>query len=361
MDDDWVLPAAVFVGVQYAIAIAVSAALDFPHVPPLFGYFVIGCVVTLVGTVLLLLRTMWTLYRSGEAQPTTALVALVRKHRSRLLAAALGIQLVVLQVGSLTWLKALMPLIVPFWADPYFAGLDRAIFGTDPWKLLVPLKPVEPLIDTVYALWFPIKAYTMAALLLSLPSFRKSRACLAYFYTVGIFGVLGQYAFSSAGPLFYKIAGFGDHFTSLEPHLTPAVKAARAYLWDAYLTGGDRIGSGISAMPSVHVAVAAWVALTVQSVFRPAAILGWTFFLVILVGSVYLGWHYGVDGIAGAAAALLSWALAGRTILILTAWRWRSNLGRSRMHHLPGLEHAVSPRTADRAPPSSRRSVVAEE
>ena len=315
MDEDWVIPAAMFVGVQYAIALSLSVALGFPHIPPLLGYVTIGAMVTVGGGVWLLLRTLWRLYRSGIDHPAREIAALIASHQRRLAIAILGIQLVVLQMGSLTWLKTLMPLVVPFWADAYLANLDAVIFGTDPWRLLTPaLDPIGPFIDAVYAAWFPIKSFVVAALLISLPSFSKSRAALAYFYTVGIFGVLGQFALSSAGPLFYEMAGFGTRFADLETHLTPAVKAARAYLWQSYVTGGDKIGTGISAMPSMHVALAAWVALTLGSAFPRAAPFGWAFLGTILVGSVYLGWHYASDGVAGVAAAFAAWMLAGLTV-----------------------------------------------
>jgi membrane-associated phospholipid phosphatase len=308
-DSDWVLPALVFVAFQYAVALTLSARLGFPHVPPLFGYFLVGMVVTVAGGVFLMLRSMWHLMAAGEQRPASALLTQLAANKSRILIGILGIQLVVLQIGSLTWLKSMMPLVVPFWADPMLADLDKAIFGTDPWRLLLWLKPAEPLIDHVYALWFPAKSLVMAAILISPPGFRKSRAALAYFFTVGLFGVLGQYAFSSAGPLFYEMAGFGTRFADMP--LTPVVQTARAYLWNTYLTGGEAIGSGISAMPSVHVALAAWIALSLRSVFPRMAILGWTFFGFIMVGSVYLGWHYAVDGIAGTLAAAVSWKLAG--------------------------------------------------
>ena len=308
-DRDWVFPALVFVAIQYSIALALSVRLGFPHIPPLFGYFVIGLLVTVAGGVILMLRSMWRLIVAGEQRPAAALLAQLRAGRSRIFIAVIGIQLVVLQIGSLTWLKSMMPLVMPFWADPMLANLDHAIFGTDPWRLLMWLRPVEPLIDYVYALWFPIKSLVMAAILVSPPSFRKSRAALAYFLTIGIFGVLGQFAFSSAGPLFYEIAGFGHRFADLP--LTPVVQSARTYLWNNYLTGGDGIASGISAMPSIHVALALWIVFSLRSVFPRLAVLGWTFFAFIAVGSVYLGWHYAVDGIAGALAALVSWKLAG--------------------------------------------------
>jgi hypothetical protein len=36
--------------------------------------------------------------------------------------------------------------------------------------------------------------------------------------------------------------------------------------------------------------------------------------LVILVGSVHLGWHYAVDGYAGIAGALILWWIAGAAL-----------------------------------------------
>ncbi len=311
-DADWVFPALAFVAVQYVIALTLSIHFGFPHTPPILGYFVIGFLLTAAGGVILMLRVMWRLVKAREQRPTRAIATLLVENQSQILVAILGIQLVVLQVGSLTWLKTMMPLTVPFWADPMLADLDHAIFGTDPWRLLTWLKPVEPLIDATYSLWFPIKSLTMAAILISPPSFRKSRAALAYFYTIGIFGVVGQYALSSAGPLFYDLAGFGQRFAEMP--MTSIVAGARAYLWDSYVTGGDKIGSGISAMPSIHVAMAAWVALTVRSAIPRLWLLGWIFYAVILVGSVYLGWHYAVDGIAGTIAALLSWRLSASTL-----------------------------------------------
>ena len=233
MDEDWVYPATCFVAVQYVLALGVSLALGFPAVPPIVGYMAVGLVVMLAGALILIARTVWVFAKSGERRPLRSLADKIGRNRRPLLIAALGIQLVVLQVGSLTWLKSMMPLVVPFWADPMLADFDRAVFGTDPWKLLLFLKPAEPLIDWVYAFWFPVKSYVMAALLISLPSYRKSRAILAYFYTIGLFGVMGQFVFSSAGPLFYELAGFGHRFSDLEPHLSPLVKTARTYLWNA--------------------------------------------------------------------------------------------------------------------------------
>lgn len=58
----------------------------------------------------------------------------------------------------------------------------------------------------------------------------------------------------------------------------------------------------------------AWVAIVAQTTYRPLAVLGWTFYAFILVGSVYLGWHYAVDGIAGTIAAVVAWRLSEITL-----------------------------------------------
>jgi membrane-associated phospholipid phosphatase len=87
------------------------------------------------------------------------------------------------------------------------------------------------------------------------------------------------------------------------------------YLWSNYLDKGSRVGTGISAFPSLHVAGAAWVAIFASSQFRKLSIIAWAYFGLILIGSVYLGWHYALDGLAGLAIAAAAWRLA--------AWRRR--------------------------------------
>jgi membrane-associated phospholipid phosphatase len=60
-------------------------------------------------------------------------------------------------------------------------------------------------------------------------------------------------------------------------------------------------------MPSLHVGLAAWLAIVVASCFPRLKLIAWAYFAVILFGSVYLGWHYAIDGVAGLAIAWLAW------------------------------------------------------
>ena len=78
--------------------------------------------------------------------------------------------------------------------------------------------------------------------------------------------------------------------------------------------GSDAIvmGGGISAMPSVHNALSVLFALAAWKVYRP---LGWAFAayaVAIWIGSIHLGWHYGLDGIVAAILTYAIWVGAGR-------------------------------------------------
>ena len=67
-------------------------------------------------------------------------------------------------------------------------------------------------------------------------------------------------------------------------------------------------------MPSMHVGSTTLFACYAFTWRRWA---GWVmvgFLVLILAGSVALGWHYAVDGYLGAAIALLFWQIAGRVV-----------------------------------------------
>lgn len=285
------------VAVEYAVALLIGARAGFEYQIPLRTYLVVGSVVVVLAFAGLMLVRLFRAWRHGDAPLDLGPFAVF----------AAGVMLIALQMAVLTWLKVMLPVASAFWADPLLADLDRAIFGTDPWKITHALFGRAEIIDWVYVSWGPVKTLVLLTVLLLPESKLKRQALISYFLIFGV-GCLSQYLLPSGGPIFYERLGLGSAFSSLP--IQPWAQATADYLWRDYLSPGGRIGTGISAMPSLHVALALWVALVVRSLVPRLAALGWIYFAFILVGSVHLGWHYAVDGIAAALAVLLLWKAA---------------------------------------------------
>ena len=81
---------------------------------------------------------------------------------------------------------------------------------------------------------------------------------------------------------------------------------AQEMLWGDYQVRDVMVGSGISAMPSMHVAIATLFALVCWRVRRWLGIVMTIYAVIIMLGSVDLGWHYAVDGYLGAVGMLRS-------------------------------------------------------
>jgi hypothetical protein len=219
--------------------------------------------------------------------------------------------------------KSSIPHILPFYADPYFVAIDRAIFGTDPWRLTHALigSVGTMVLDRIYVLWFFVTMALLGWLNFTRNQKLQLQGLLTFVLSWGIIGNLMALAFASAGPCFYEHFYHSDHFSPLMAILRDYSQDHRiislgtmAYLLDSI--GKDRLGSGISAMPSMHVVTAFLFFLVIRKALRSVLpkILAGLYVAMIVVGSVHLGWHYAVDGIVGIAAVTLIWLAAGRFV-----------------------------------------------
>ncbi|WP_205700612.1 phosphatase PAP2 family protein [Croceicoccus sediminis] len=242
--------------------------------------------------------------RSGDAL-IPGLKSRLASNAQRLRVVALGLALYVPFHASCGIVKQRLNEIYPFWADRMLADWDAALFGTDPaqWLHQRLTAPILTLLDFGYSLWFPVNALCFITCLF----YGRGRLLLAYFLLWGICGPMGQVLMSSAGPLFWPNLGYGERFDGLIANLSFGPIYGARYLWLTFMSEEMSFGAGIAAVPSLHVAGSAWVAAcSYRTRLMP---LGFSYFAMISIGSVALGWHYAVDGIIGVGCTIVMLAL----------------------------------------------------
>lgn len=232
----------------------------------------------------------------------------------------------ILFMSAFTSMKGMIPVMKSYMWDVPFMELDRALHGgIDPWRILQPVfgHPWATVaINIVYNLWFVVMFSVLYWQLFDLrrPQLRL-RFFWAFFLTWIINGSVLAVVWSSAGPCFYDLVVVGgenpfaaqmEYLRALSEHYPVWAVQTQDMLWQAYENNKTGLGSGISAMPSVHVAIAfLFVLLGFQYRYRAVRWFFIVFALFIMIGSVHLAWHYAVDGYLGAAVTALIWLLTG--------------------------------------------------
>lgn len=228
-----------------------------------------------------------------------------------------------------TLFKTSMTLMVPFYADTFFADLDRLLhFGHDPWVLLHGIGAWVPagLADAVYVRSWFIIAFGFPLLLAATDPDRGRQNRFLILNGVAWIGIGNALALAtmSAGPVYHDRLLGGVRFADLTDALaasgvsTALTGAIQEHLWFGYETHAAALGSGISAFPSVHVAMSAVFALYVAERWRFLAWPAFAYLAAIQFLSVWLGWHYAVDGYASIAV------IGGAYLLLVRRERARS-------------------------------------
>ena len=226
---------------------------------------------------------------------------------------------------AFTVMKSSMVLLVPFWADPYLLRLERFLHGGLPQSYLAPWLAHDGFIitaDRLYFLWHYILLATVFWVAMQSDPAYRLRALLAFVATWVLLGNVLACLLDSAGPWAYgAVTGLPSPYTGLLARLREANTTAPVFalvteerLWSLYRAGRIGLGAGISAMPSLHVAMpvlGAFIAYPRSKVM--AGLLG-TYALIIMVSSVALAWHYAIDGYLSLLLVPLIWAGAGRIV-----------------------------------------------
>lgn len=82
-------------------------------------------------------------------------------------------------------------------------------------------------------------------------------------------------------------------------------------LWLLHQNHDVAIGSGISAFPSIHVAMVTLYCFFAYELNHRVGHLALAYLVVIQVSSVLLGWHYAIDGYASMVAVALIYFAVG--------------------------------------------------
>ena len=308
--------------------------------PPLaaFARFIGGYAVSLcsvwimVGLCALLIRTIHA-HRDGTANSAIGIARAFLERRwahDRGYSVVAPFLTVVLLLCSYNIYKAFYLPTAGFWFESYADSADRFLFGQDAWRIThraLPSPWVTQAIDLAYHGWFLPMVLGVA-----LCSFAKPASPIAQRYLLGyvllwiVQGSILAYLMPAAGPCFYhafhadagRFAALNGLLDSqnrfLLAHGAPGLYALiyQDGLLSLFHTPDLAMGAGISAMPSMHNAMAVLFACAAWSCDRRLGIAATLYALLIWVGSIHLGWHYAADGILAAILTLGTWAALAR-------------------------------------------------
>ena len=216
--------------------------------------------------------------------------------------------------------KSYLPLARPELLDADLANFERGVFGADPSTLLHQLLGTgvsAQVLSTVYLLFLTFVPISVGVTLV----WSTDRAGALWWVSVlsinWVFGALSYFLLPSMGPAF------------TEPHLfaglpeTGTASLQQALMEDRTAFVSDPVGSGglqsIAAFASLHISIVFAGALVAHLLRAPRAmrIAMWVYLGLTFPATIYFGWHYVVDDIAGFAIGLGSVYLGA----VLTGWR----------------------------------------
>lgn len=233
-----------------------------------------------------------------------------------------------------TTFKINIPSIVPFYLDSWLADFDHWLYGGDPWSaFLLPHQDILPHVNRLYSqIWgvVLVGGYVVATVVL-----RGERLRRYLWAMLGVYMLLGNLlatCLSSVGPIFYGDFYAPDRFAAAKAAMFENTDAGNIVLYARYLLSNYQLqtpafGTGISAMPSVHVACAVLIAWMLTGVGPLLSIVGWSYAVLIYLSSIYTGWHYSLDGYVSAVLVSAIWIALSRYYQLPILWMRRSASG----------------------------------
>jgi hypothetical protein len=233
--------------------------------------------------------------------------------RDRLTLVVIGLICFYITYVSYRNLKSFLPYVIDTKYDRQLHALDQFLFfGHEPAIVLHSLLGEgfsAHILSYVYLWFLPLTPLALAAWLvwsrnLSFGYWFATSQCLAW-----TLGTASYYALPTTGPGFEYSYLYADLADTDSWQLMRALFYGRANV----LYGLSDGVQSVAGFASLHCAITLLVALMVQYTLR-TRILHWIFWInfgLTVVATLYFGWHYVADDVAGIAIALISFYVGG--------------------------------------------------
>ena len=264
----------------------------------------------------LLPRTLW-LSRMKPAAMKPIFLERVRGHwtRERMTLVLMGVVCFYVTYVSYRNLKSFLPFVLSDHKyDRELHLLDRMIlFGHDPGVLMHDLlgTGITAWVLSFVYLWFlPLVPLALTAWLV----WSRNLTFGYWFATSQVIawalGTLSYYALPTLGPGFEYSA---PYFSLADTPTSALMESLSNTRHEVMISGVEGVVQSVAGFASLHCAITLLVALMVQFTLH-SKVLKWVFWVnfgLTVVATVYFGWHYIADDVAGIMIAFISFYVGG--------------------------------------------------
>jgi hypothetical protein len=263
----------------------------------------------------LLPRTLWYSWRQPTAIPSV-IRNRIRTHwnRERITLVAMGIICFYVVYVTYRNIKSFLPFVIDTKYDRELHLLDKALlFGHDPATMVHTIfgTSISAHVLSYVYLWFlpmvplVVTAWLVWARNLSYGYWFVTSQCLAW-----TLGTISYYALPTLGPGFEYPALYTELVRTPSKQLMDSLSFTRGEVVAGTLEGAVQSVAGFA---SLHCAITMLVALMVQYTvhIRWLKVAVWVNFGITVVATIYFGWHYIADDVAGVLIALVSFYVGG--------------------------------------------------
>jgi membrane-associated phospholipid phosphatase len=254
---------------------------------------------------------------TGRRRPSRAAIATVWRERWTLgRGFAVASALVSFYVTYLAYrnLKSVVPLLRPGELyDRQLAELDRSMFGgADPAALLHSLlgtgAPAH-LLSGAYLLLFVFIPVTLAFALVFSANLQAGMFYVTAQSLNWLLGAASYFLLPSLGPIYWEPEAFANLPVSGVTQLQDILLQQRVDFLSDPAAGGAQ---SIAAFASLHISIFFTGALATHllGLGRRMRIASWTLLALTAASTIYLGWHYVIDDVAGLALGAMAVAIA---------------------------------------------------